>query len=298
MPVHRLLSPVGPVAQSQPRSWSWLAALVRSWVRRLGIVAPGFVIACQDGQAREVHLDPSRVSRGAATPDAPSEPDGPRSMGPFQVTFYYVATEEEVDEAPRLDPSIDEAGSDPPIFANTVAPDLVVLYEGKTCEPIAEVSRAFAAAAEMQGTGQLRDGRLINIWGSCPCDRSPCFQFTGKKWGNAGTGRGLSPFRTVAADPKVVKLGSLLYLPALEGRRMPGRPPWGGFVHDGCVVADDTGGAINDNQLDLFVGRRAYYRALSVRGSHAWARSTEVFDGSGICERTGREIRRRDNSAI
>ncbi len=293
------LPPLPPVAQSQPRrlSWSWLTALVRSWVRRLGIVAPGFIIACQDGHAREVHLDPTRVSRGAMSPDAAAAPDGPRSMGAFQVTFYYVASEEEVDEVPRPDPSIDEAASDSPIFANA-APDLVVLYEGKTCEPIAEVSRAFAAAAEMQGTGQLRDGRLINIWGSCPCDRSPCFQFTGKKWGNAGTGRGLSPFRTVAADPKVVKLGSLLYLPVLEGRRMPGRPPWGGFIHDGCVVADDTGGAINDNQLDLFVGRRAYYRALSTRGSHAWARSTEVFDGTGICERTGREIRRRDNSAI
>jgi 3D (Asp-Asp-Asp) domain-containing protein len=244
-------------------------------------------------------MDPSRVSRGALAPDAADASDTPTSMGKFLVTFYYVATEDEVDEALQPadagDDSIDEAGSDPPIFA-AAAVDLVVLYEGKTCEPIAEVSRAFAAAAEMQGTGKLKDGRIINIWGACPCDRSPCFHFTGRKWGNAGTGRGLSPFRTVAADPKVVRLGSLLYLPALEGRRMPGRSPWGGFIHDGCVVADDTGGAINDNQLDLFVGRRAYYRALSNRGSHAWARSTEVFDGSKICERAGRVVKRRDGS--
>ena len=34
-------------------------------------------------------------------PDAAVQPDGPRSMGAFQVTFYYVATEEEVDERPR-----------------------------------------------------------------------------------------------------------------------------------------------------------------------------------------------------
>jgi 3D (Asp-Asp-Asp) domain-containing protein len=292
MRVHQLKHVVAP---NQPRSWSWLTALVRRWVRRLGIVAPGFVIACQDGQAREVHIDPSRVSHGLVQPDAAVQPDGPRSMGSFQVTFYYVATEEEVDEPPRIDPSIDEAGSDPPIFANA-ALDMVLLYEGRTCEPIAEVSRAFAAAAELQGTGKLKDGRIINIWGACACDRSPCFHFTGQKWGNAGTGRGLEPFRTVAADPKVVKLGSLLYLPVLEGRRMPGKAPWGGFIHDGCVVADDTGGAINDNQLDLFVGRRAYYRALSNRGSHAWARSTEVFDGTGICERTGRVIRRRDSA--
>jgi 3D (Asp-Asp-Asp) domain-containing protein len=274
-----------------------LADLLRRWMRRLGLLAPGLLIACQDGRAPEVHLDPSRVSRGIAAHDANAD-DGPKSLGPFQVTFYYVATEEEVDEVPALrDSDSDNADEDDRVFA-AAAPDFVVLYEGKTCEPIAEVSRAFAAAAEMQGTGKLKDGRIINIWGACACRRSPCFHFTGKEWGKAGTGRGLQPFRTVAADPKVVPLGSLLYIPALQGRRMPGRPPWGGFLHDGCVVADDTGGAINDNQLDFFVGRRTYYRALSNRGSHAWARSTEVFDGSKICERAGREVRRTDNAAI
>jgi hypothetical protein len=195
MRAHALTHVVMPCS---PQRWRWLTSLIRRWVRRLGIVAPGFVIACQDGQAREVRVDPNRVSRGTMTPDDAHVQDGPRSMGRFQVTFYYVATEEEIDE-PSVDPSIDEAGSDPPIFA-AAAPDLVVLYEGKTCEPIAEVSREFASAAELQGTGKLRDGRLINIWGACACNRSPCFHFTGQKWGNAGTGRGLTPFRTVAAD--------------------------------------------------------------------------------------------------
>lgn len=290
MPVYAL-----NVQVSSRLRWRWLCDLLGSWVRRLGLVAPGFIIACQDGQARQAVHDPSRVSHAVALPDARAMPDGPRSLGTFQITFYHVAAEEEVDEPRRADPAIDEAGSDLPVFA-AAAPDTVTLYHGKTCAPIAEVSRAFAAAAEMQGTGKLRDGRLINIWGACSCDRSPCFHFTSQKWGNAGTGRGLTPFRTVAVDPKVVKLGSLLYIPLLEGRQMPGRSPWGGFVHDGCVVADDTGGAINDNQLDLFVGRRAYYRALANRGSHAWARKAEVFDGAGICERSDRIVRRRTGS--
>ena len=86
---------------------------------------------------------------------------------------------------------------------------------------------------------------------------------TENQWGTAGSGQPLQPFRTVAVDPKVVKLGSLLYVPLLEGRTMPGRAPWGGFVHDGCVVADDTGGHIDGNQLDLFVGRKAYFLGLS-----------------------------------
>ena len=95
----------------------------------------------------------------------------------------------------------------------------------------------------------------------------------------------------MAVDPKVVKIGTLLHVPLLEGRLMPGRAPWGGFVHDGCVVADDTGGGINDNQLDLFVGRKAYFLGISGHGgSHAWARNIDVYDGTAICERKGRKV--------
>jgi 3D (Asp-Asp-Asp) domain-containing protein len=117
---------------------------------------------------------------------------------------------------------------------------------------------------------------------------------TQAQWGTAGSGKPLQPFRTVAVDPKVVKLGSLLYVPLLEGRTMPGRQPWGGYVHDGCVIADDTGGHIAGNRLDLFVGRKAYFLGLSGSGgSHAWARHVPVFDGTGICERKGRHVGRK-----
>ena len=127
--------------------------------------------------------------------------------------------------------------------------DTVTLYGGgNKCEPIADVSKEFASQLTLQGTGKLRDGRVLNIWGACNCKRSPCFNVTQAQWGTAGSGKSLQPIRTVAVDPKVVKLGSLLYVPLLEGRTMPGRAPWGGFVHDGCVVADDTGGHIFDRR--------------------------------------------------
>ena len=65
-------------------------------------------------------------------------------------------------------------------------------------------------------------------------------------------------------------------------------------MHDGCVVADDTGGHIGGNRLDLFVGRRAYFLGISGSGgSHAWARHVPVFDGSSICERKGRRVARK-----
>jgi 3D (Asp-Asp-Asp) domain-containing protein len=167
----------------------------------------------------------------------------------------------------------------------------VTLYEPKDCEEIAEVSPEFASQLQLQGTGKLHDGRVLNIAGRCECGHTPCFHVTPTQWGTAGTGKPLQPFRTVAVDPKVVKLGSLLYVPLLEGRTMPGRAPWGGYVHDGCVVADDVGGGIDGNQLDLFVGRKAYFLGMSGSGgSHAWARHVPVYDGSKICERKGRVV--------
>jgi len=146
----------------------------------------------------------------------------------------------------------------------------------------------------LQGTGKLHDGRVLNIWGACSCEHSPCFKVTQAQWGTSGSGKSLQPFRTVAVDPKIVKLGSLLYVPLLEGRTMPGRQPWGGYVHDGCVVADDTGGHISGSRIDLFVGRKAYFLGLSGSGgSHAWARHVPVFDGTGLCERKGRHVGRK-----
>jgi 3D (Asp-Asp-Asp) domain-containing protein len=223
------------------------------------------------------------------------EDTGPRSLGPFTITFYYVIGEDEV-SPPRV--ANQNANENRGGVAGTelaaITPDQVTLYGGSRCEPIAEVSREFASQLAVQGTGKLHDGRVLNIWGPCNCKRSPCFNVTQAQWGTAGSGKPLQPFRTVAVDPRVVKLGSWLYVPLLEGRTMPGRGPWGGYVHDGCVIADDTGGHIVGNRLDLFVGRKGYFLGLSGSGgSHAWARHVPVFDGTGICDRKDRRVGRK-----
>jgi 3D (Asp-Asp-Asp) domain-containing protein len=219
--------------------------------------------------------------------------EGPKQLGSFQITFYYVANEEEVARAKK--PANDNADAETELAAVT-PPEMVTIYSKDQCEAIAEVTRDFAYQLQLQGTGKLRDGRTLNIWGNCNCERSPCFKVTRQQWGTGGSGRALTPFRTVAVDPKLIKLGSLLYVPLLEGRTMPGRPPWGGFVHDGCVVADDTGGGIKDEQLDLFVGKKAWFFGMArsgKSGSHAWARHVPVYDGSKICARKRRHVARK-----
>ena len=206
----------------------------------------------------------------------PAKHEGPQEIGEFTITFYYMIGEEDLTKP-----------------ANSNEELVQTLYDPDRCEPIADVSYDFAEQLALQGTGKLRDGRVLNVWSHCKCGHGTCFKETKNPWGNAGTGRALQPFRTVAVDPKVVKLGTLLYVPLLEGRRMPGRDPWGGFVHDGCVVADDTGG-FGGNKLDLFVGRKGYFLGLSgSQSSHAWARHVPVYDGSERCQRKGRKIGRK-----
>jgi 3D (Asp-Asp-Asp) domain-containing protein len=316
---HEASSIVGFATTIAKDSLSYLADLFSRIVNSLRNIAPLVVsVGCQskmsDPPAIPEPMPHEVVSVPAEVAPAPKE-EAPKPIGDFSITFYYVVTEEEVVSKPAKKPPVTVAAndnasiggvasnspgaaSDPsdPELASIAPPDQVTLYEG-TCEPIADVSREFASALALQGTGKLKDGRVVNIWGHCKCGHSPCFKVTAAQWGTGGTGRQLQPFRTVAVDPKMVKLGSLLYVPLLEGRQMPGRAPWGGFVHDGCVVADDVGGGIKGTQLDLFVGRRGWFLGMSGKeGSHAWARAVPVYDGTKLCERNGRHVARKAGS--
>ena len=264
---------------------SYLAEVVAKIVRKFAGVAPIVLgLSCESTHVEKAPPPPAAVQQ---QPAPKQESDEPKPLGQFSITFYYVIGEDEVIAKSKAPPP----ANDNDTTLASIAPDLVTLYEPKDCSAIADVSPEFASQLQLQGTGKLHDGRVLNIAGRCKCGHSPCFKVTSTQWGTAGTGKPLQPFRTVAVDPKVVKLGSLLYVPLLEGRTMPGRAPWGGYVHDGCVVADDVGGGIDGNQLDLFVGRKAYFLGMSGSGgSHAWARHVPVFDGSKICERKGRVV--------
>jgi 3D (Asp-Asp-Asp) domain-containing protein len=285
----------------------FLADLLARIIKGIKSLAPVIALGCQGPTVTPSKVDNKQVGMISQQPTEKS--DEPKPIGDFTVTFYYVIGEDEIKKKPVADksgggPTRSNAEGDakvddnsPELAAVSADQDQVTLFEAGTCKEIADVSHDFASQLALQGTGKLKDGRVLNIWGRCKCSASPCFKVTENQWGTAGSNHPLQPFRTVAVDPKVVKLGTLLYVPLLEGRMMPGHAPWGGFVHDGCVVADDTGGHIDGNRLDLFVGRKAYFLGLSGSGSsHAWAKHVPVFDGSQICERKGRKISRKSGS--
>jgi 3D (Asp-Asp-Asp) domain-containing protein len=133
-----------------------------------------------------------------------------------------------------------------------------------SCTKIATIPRKFWDALKLEGTGRLVDGRMVNYAGSCGCGRSPCFEVLDEEhpWGKGVQQRALEPFRSIAVDPNKIAYGDWVYIEALDGLEMPGDAPWGDFVHDGCMRADDTGSAIVGKHIDFFAALKANYQIL------------------------------------
>lgn len=178
-----------------------------------------------------------------ATAEVEPERNEPVFLGDFQLTYYWITAE-------------------------TPAPERTVQLYTDKCEPLAKVSEEFAERLALEGTGRLLDGRTLNVEGECDCGGfSTCFFQTrrSQRWGVGVETRPLVPFRSVAVDTYYIPAGTRMYIPELDGLRMPGRSPYGGFVHDGCVIADDTGGGVDDSQIDIFFGLKGHYQGFDRR---------------------------------
>lgn len=61
----------------------------------------------------------------------------------------------------------------------------------------------------------------------------------------------LMPFRTIAVDPDVIPLESVVFVPELRGRKF--ELNGASYVHDGYLFAGDRGGAIKGKHIDVFL---------------------------------------------
>ena len=104
---------------------------------------------------------------------------------------------------------------------------------------------------KLEGSGILRDGRVLNYDGECNYGMGTCFKTLALDQHPLGAGvqgRPLVPFRSIAVDPRFIPIGATVYVPELVGVLLPD-----GTRHDGCLRADDMGGAIKEHKLDFFV---------------------------------------------
>lgn len=113
--------------------------------------------------------------------------------------------------------------------------------------------------------GGARQAYSVHSWGGpaqadcsgfygrpSPVENATRYVRVAARWGVGSSGRPLVPFRSVAVDGSL-GVGNALFLPALAGRTLPDGEG-GSFVHDGYVLAVDTGGAVKGSHVDLFVG--------------------------------------------
>ena len=149
-------------------------------------------------------------------------------IGEFAPTFYRTLNE-----------SADEWQSDESLS------EPILAMNGKELE---KVRPAFKHQLDIEGSGRLRDGRVVNF--ATKRDNTwRYFVVKDNDFGVAANGDALVPFRTIAVDPSVIPLGTVLYIPELVGIKLPD-----GTTHDGYVLAHDTGQGILGNRIDVFVG--------------------------------------------
>ena len=111
---------------------------------------------------------------------------------------------------------------------------------------IAKTHARFRKDLVMEGTGWLRDGRTVRFARTVNGEHR--FRVIKSRYGITARGCPADPYRTVAVDPKFVKLGSKIYIPELKGTVLPD-----GTKHDGIFIAHDRG-AFRGAHVDIFVG--------------------------------------------
>lgn len=146
----------------------------------------------------------------------------------FRLSFYWIAYESE--------------------YANEPYDTAIYTKQGYY---IGSFPQAFIFELKLEGSGILRDGRVLNYDGECNYGMGTCFKTLALEQHPLGAGvqgRPLEPFRSIAIDPRFIPIGATVYVPELVGVLLPD-----GTRHDGCLRADDMGGAIKEHKIDFFV---------------------------------------------
>lgn len=228
---------------SRPESGADLERALLPPPERSTVPSPGALLPHPEDSSKSVEGLAPKLRLAGKVKDCCGYPLG--LPGSYKMTYYWLAYESE--------------------YANE--PEEIDIYT-KDGFLIGRFPRVFVFELKLEGTGVLRDGRILNYDRPCPYGIGTCFKELDRREHPAGKGAGqraLVPFRSVAIDPRFVPLGTPLYIPELRGLPLPALAP--GQVeerHDGCVRADDTGGGIRRREVDLFVGSYPLYRAAEM----------------------------------
>lgn len=133
------------------------------------------------------------------------------------------------------------------------------------CKPIAEVPRGFFEAVCVQGSGSLKRGGTVSFAKrDCACaevcprtGQRICFDAldaTAFPYGRGAAGTPITPMRSLAADTSVLPMGTVVYIPELDGAPL-----------DGCFVVEDRGLRVKGDHVDIFTGHPSNTAAMNER---------------------------------
>lgn len=145
-----------------------------------------------------------------------------------------------------------------------------VAVKNARCETIAMVPRGFHDAVCVQGSGALARGGTISFAKrDCACaelcprtDQHICFESLDASrfpWGRGAAGAPITPLRSVAADTRVLPMGTVIYIPELDGAR------GATGTSDGCFVVEDRGLKVQGEHVDIFTGHPTQTAALNAQ---------------------------------
>ncbi|KAI8073821.1 hypothetical protein BC940DRAFT_289265 [Gongronella butleri] len=124
---------------------------------------------------------------------------------------------------------------------------------GKT---IAKVSKYTYEKFQMEGTGLLENGIMVNLGSSN--DKFEVINRKKNPYGMGSNENSLVPWVSVASND--IKRGTTLYVKQLDGLKLPD-----GKTHNGCVRVDDEGWSFNGCQLDFFILQFSAYKILDAK---------------------------------
>jgi 3D (Asp-Asp-Asp) domain-containing protein len=201
-----------------------------------------------DPAPRNVH-QPTRTIGGAEKRPLQNDPTGGggRVLGMFRNTYYDFPKESDHSGEP-------------------------VALMNASCETIAKVPRTFHDAVCVQGSGSLARGGTVSFAKrDCACaevcprtGQRICFDALDARtfpFGRGATGKPITPFRTIAADTGVLPMGTVVYIPELDGLQRDES----GAALDGCFVVEDRGSRVKGEHVDIFTGSRAVTAFLEQR---------------------------------
>src|SRR5262249_41740049 len=153
-------------------------------------------------------LTPGRASHYSWLGHGSDLPPHPKSPGALVPTFYRVLDETKWPTGDRTEELLTREG-----------------------QLIARVAPEFRRQLDTEGSARLRDGRVVNIEERAGGEMR-YLVVRGAPFGVAAPGYQLVPYRTLAVDPRRIKLGTELYIAHLVGIPLPP-----GDMHGGLPLA-------------------------------------------------------------